>query len=51
MRREAEGSTETGDPKMSRSRFMAIYGFWTCVGFALVIVATEVPNLVLRACD
>jgi hypothetical protein len=51
MRREPEGSTESGDTRMSRSRFMALYGFWACVGFALVIVATEVPNLVLKACD
>jgi hypothetical protein len=49
--REPEGSTETGDPKASRSRFMAVFGFWSCLGFALVILATEVPNLVLKVCD
>jgi hypothetical protein len=49
--REPEGSTEKGDPKASRSRFMAQFGFWTCVWFAVVIVATEVPNLILKVCD
>jgi hypothetical protein len=46
-----EGSTEKGDPIGSRVRFMALCGVLTCVFFALVILATEVPNLVLRVCD
>lgn len=50
-RREPEGSTETGDPGDSRARFMAMAGFWLCVGFAVVILAEAVPNLVLRVCD
>jgi hypothetical protein len=50
-KREPEGSTEKGDPKASRSRFMAQFGFWSCVGFAVVILATEVPNLILKVCD
>jgi hypothetical protein len=50
-RRQPEASTETGDPQASRRRFMALYGFWSCLGFALAILATEVPNLVLRVCD
>lgn len=50
-KREPEGSTETGDPKASRSRFMAQLGFWSCVWFAVVIVATAVPNLILKVCD
>jgi hypothetical protein len=49
--REPEGSTEKGFPEDSRVRFMAAAGFWLCVAFALAILATEVPNLVLRACD
>lgn len=49
--REPEGSTEQGDPRDSRRRFMAVCGFWACVGFAVVILATEVPNLVLKVCD
>ena len=46
-----EGSTEKGDPKGSRIRFMALCALTTCVFFLLVILATEVPNLVLRVCD
>ncbi len=49
--REPEGSTATGGLKASRRRFMAIFGFWACLGFALAILATEVPNLVLKVCD
>jgi len=50
-RREPEGSTEEGTPRESRARFMAMAGFWTCVFFAVVILAEAVPNLVLRVCD
>jgi hypothetical protein len=50
-RREPAGSTERGEPGDSRSRFMAIAAFWMCAGFALVILATAVPPLVLRVCD
>jgi hypothetical protein len=50
-RRQPEVSTETGDSGESRRRFMALFGFWSCLGFALAILATEVPNLVLRVCD
>jgi hypothetical protein len=46
-----DGSTEKGDPKGSRVRFMALSAVTTCVFFLLVILATEVPNLVLRVCD
>ena len=46
-----EGSTEKGDPKSSRIRFMALSAVTTCVFFVLVILATEIPNLVLRVCD
>lgn len=46
------GSTEKGDPKGSRIRFMALFGMTACVFFALVILATEVPSLMLmRVCD
>jgi hypothetical protein len=48
---EPEGSTESGDPRESRRRFMVRFGFWSCLGFALAILATEVPNLVLKVCD
>jgi len=50
-KREPEGSTEKGLPEDSRTRFMALAGFWLCVAFALVILAESVPTLVLRVCD
>jgi hypothetical protein len=50
-RAEPSGSTETGDTRQSRRRFMALFGFWACLGFAVAILAQEVPNLVLRVCD
>ncbi|HEY0513492.1 MAG TPA: hypothetical protein VGH73_16400 [Thermoanaerobaculia bacterium] len=46
-----EGSTEKGDPQGSRIRFMALIAIWLCATFGLVILATEIPNLVLKACD
>ncbi len=49
--REPPGSTETGDAGDSRSRFMALAGFWLCLGFALAIVAFTLPPLLLRVCD
>jgi hypothetical protein len=50
-KRQPEGSTETGDPRESRARFLALSGFWLCVSFAVVILAEAVPNLILRVCD
>lgn len=50
-RREPAGATESGGARSARRRFMAVLAFWTCLGFALVILATEVPNLILRVCD
>ena len=46
-----EGSTEKGDPEESSLRFMALAGVGLCVTFALIILAAEIPNLVLRVCD
>ncbi|MFL5155078.1 MAG: hypothetical protein ACJ8C3_19715 [Microvirga sp.] len=46
-----QGSTEKGDPEGSRIRFMALAAATSCVFFALVILAAEVPNLVLGVCD
>jgi hypothetical protein len=34
----------------SRARFMATGGLALCAGFALVILATELPVLILRPC-
>jgi uncharacterized membrane protein YhaH (DUF805 family) len=50
-KREPAGSTEKGGLRASRSRFMAQFGFWSCVGFAVVIVANTVPNVILKVCD
>jgi hypothetical protein len=50
-KRQPEGSTEKGDPRESRARFMAMAGFWLCLSFAVVILAEAVPNLILRVCD
>jgi hypothetical protein len=43
---------EPADPALGRRRFMAISGLALSAGFALAIVALEVPNLVLplQAC-
>jgi hypothetical protein len=49
--RQPEGSSEKGDPRDTRRRFMAIAGFWLCLGFALAILAFAVPPLLLRVCD
>ncbi|HEX9942409.1 MAG TPA: hypothetical protein VGG03_10360 [Thermoanaerobaculia bacterium] len=46
-----EGSTETGDPEETRVRFMALAGLGLCATFALIILAAEIPNLVLKVCD
>jgi hypothetical protein len=45
-------STSRGTPAGSRQRFMAASGMVLSAGFALVIVATEIPNLLLanRGC-
>jgi len=48
---ETEGSTEKGDFQESRRRFMAAAGFWMCVAFAVAILATAIPPLILRVCD
>jgi hypothetical protein len=45
------GSTEKGEEKASRSRFLALSGAVMSASFILVIVAAEVPNLVLGVCD
>lgn len=50
-KRLPEGSTEEGPPRETRSRFMALCGLVTSALFALVIVAMEIPNWVLHACD
>jgi hypothetical protein len=50
-----EGSMEKGETRekaeTARARFMALAGMTICGAFALVILAAEVPNLVLGVCD
>ncbi|HYO16240.1 MAG TPA: hypothetical protein VE685_23830 [Thermoanaerobaculia bacterium] len=46
-----EGSTEKGEVELSRARFMALASTVLSLAFALVIVAAEVPNWILRVCD
>jgi hypothetical protein len=49
--RQPEGSSEKGDARDTRRRFMAMAGFWMGLGFALAIMAFAVPPLLLRVCD
>lgn len=50
-KRLPEGSRDQGDAHQARARFMALSGLAMSAFFAVLIVATEIPNLVLRACD
>jgi hypothetical protein len=43
-------STPPPDAGAARARFMAIAGMNLCAWFALVVVATEIPALVLHPC-
>ncbi|HEX7180849.1 MAG TPA: hypothetical protein VF756_03340 [Thermoanaerobaculia bacterium] len=45
-----EVSTEHGDNRSSRIRFMALAGLVLCAFFALVIFAQEIPNWFLGPC-
>jgi hypothetical protein len=49
--REPAKTTERGEAAGSRSRFLAVAGFWLCIAFGLAIVATAMPPLLLRVCD
>jgi hypothetical protein len=48
--REREPSTDPAETSVIRARFMAIGGLALCAWFAIVIVATEIPVLVLKPC-
>jgi hypothetical protein len=50
-KRLPEGPMDEGDAKETRKRFMALFGLVMSLSFVLVIVAAEIPNWVLRACD
>jgi hypothetical protein len=46
-----DAPSDTGaDPALARARFMAIGGLVLCAWFALVVVAMEIPALVLPPC-
>jgi hypothetical protein len=49
-KRLPEGSTEKGDDRGTRARFLALTAAVLCAFFGLVILAQEVPNLFLGAC-
>jgi len=44
------GSTNEGDPLISRSRFMALFGMGLSGFFVLVIAAQWLPSWILGAC-
>ena len=48
--REGEVSTDPADTAITRARFMALGGLALCAWFALVIIAMEIPVLVLKPC-
>lgn len=50
-KRLPEGSLDEGPTKESRRRFMALWGLILSLAFSLVIVAQEIPNWFLGACD
>lgn len=50
-KREPESSTEKGNAQASRVRFMALSGLVMSGWFALVILATWIPNLILGPCQ
>jgi hypothetical protein len=47
---EDEASPDPADAAVNRARFMAISGLALCAWFSLVILATEIPVLVLQPC-
>jgi hypothetical protein len=47
---EGEPSTDPADTALVCARFMAIGGLALCAWFALVIIAMEIPILVLKPC-
>jgi hypothetical protein len=44
-------STEPGETGLLRARFMVVSGLGLCAFFALVIIATDIPVLVLNPCS
>lgn len=50
LRQSGPGHTDRADPRLSRRRFMAVAGSTFAVVFTLLIVANEIPVIVLRGC-
>ena len=48
--REREASTDPAETRVIRARFMAIAGLALCAWFAIVIIATDIPVMVLKPC-
>lgn len=48
--RMIEPAADDADPRSGRTRLMAIGGMVNAAFFALVIVATAIPNFMLRSC-
>ena len=48
--REREASSDPVETAIIRARFMAISGLALCAWFGLVIIAMEIPVLVLKPC-
>jgi len=48
--REAQVSIDPAETRIIRARFLAIAALALCVWFAVVIVAMEIPVLVLQPC-
>jgi hypothetical protein len=47
---EREASTNPADTAVIRARFMAMGGLALCAWFAVAIVATDIPAMVLKPC-
>lgn len=50
LRRFGTGPIDQGEMRNTRARFMAVSGMGLSAFFAVVVVATEVPNWFLGAC-
>jgi len=50
-RRLHAGPMDEGDDRETRRRFMALMGLILSLSFALVVIALEIPNWMLRPCD
>lgn len=48
--RELEPAGDDADQRRGRTRLMAIGGMVNAAFFALVIIATAIPNVILRSC-